>query len=603
MEETRPGRDDRAASLAGIEKARTGIAGFDEITAGGLPAGRPTLVCGGPGCGKTLFAMQFLVAGATRFGEPGVFMSFEESSGELAKNVASLGFDLEDLEARNLLTMDTVVVERSEIEESGDYDLEGLFLRLDFAIQSVGAKRVVLDTIESLFSGFNNEAILRAELRRLFRFLKERGVSVVITGERGEGQLTRQGLEEYVSDCVILLDHRINDQVSTRRLRIVKYRGSSHGTNEYPFIIDSRGLEVLPITALSLQHPASTERISSGIPRLDSMLGGLGFFRGSSILVSGMAGTGKSSTAASFADATCRRGERCLYFALEEAPQQIVRNMRSIGLDLQPWVESGLLTFHASRPTLFGLEMHLTTIFRAVTELEPSVVIVDPLSNLSSIGSYLEVMSTLLRLVDFLKSRQVTALFTSLVSNGGTENESELGVSSLMDTWISLRNLESNGERNRGLYVLKSRGMSHSNQIREFVLTDHGVELVDVYLGTEGVLTGSARLNQEARERAESAARQDELESRRRRIARRRIAMEAQIASLRADLEGEEEDLEKQALETTSREDELQTNRAAMASARHADSGGTLKELLTIEQTERSTPEGSDATPGRRQSS
>ncbi len=596
--------DDRAASLAGIEKARTGIAGFDEITAGGLPAGRPTLVCGGPGCGKTLFAMQFLVSGATRFGEPGVFMSFEESSGELAKNVASLGFDLEDLEARSLLSMDTVVVERSEIEESGDYDLEGLFLRLDFAIQSVGAKRVVLDTIESLFSGFTNEAILRAELRRLFRFLKERGVSVVITGERGEGQLTRQGLEEYVSDCVILLDHRVNEQVSTRRLRIVKYRGSSHGTNEYPFIIDSRGLEVLPVTALSLQHAASAERISSGIPRLDTMLGGRGFFRGSSILVSGMAGTGKSSISASFADATCRRGERCLYFALEESPQQIVRNMRSIGLDLEPWVQGGQLVFHSSRPTLFGLEMHLTTIFRAVTELEPSVVIVDPLSNLSSIGSYLEVMATLLRLVDFLKSRQVTALFTSLVSNGDAENESELGVSSLMDTWLSLRNLESNGERNRGLYVLKSRGMSHSNQIREFVLTDNGVELVDVYLGDQGVLTGSARLNQEARERAAAAAQQDEVESQRRRLERRRIALEAQIASLRAELEGEEEDLERQARETMLREDELRTNRTAMASARHADTGGTLKERPSIEKRlERGIPGGSDATTSRRQSS
>jgi circadian clock protein KaiC len=562
---------------AGIEKVATGIAGFDEITGGGLPAGRPTLVCGGPGCGKTLFAMQFLVSGATRFGEPGVFMSFEESSGELAKNVASLGFDLDDLEARNLIAMDTVVVERSEIEESGEYDLEGLFLRLDFAIQSVGAKRVVLDTIESLFSGFSNEAILRAELRRLFRFLKERGVTVVITGERGEGQLTRQGLEEYVSDCVILLDHRVNEQISTRRLRIVKYRGSSHGTNEYPFIIDHRGLEVLPVTALHLQHSASEERISSGIARLDTMLGGRGFFRGSSALVSGMAGTGKSSIAAHFADATCRRGERCLYFAMEESPQQIVRNMRSIGLDLAPWVKSGLLSFHASRPTLFGLEMHLTTIFRAVNDFAPSAVIIDPLSNLASIGSYLEVMATLLRLVDFLKAREVTALFTSLVSNNGAENETDLGVSSLMDTWLSLRNLESNGERNRGLYVLKSRGMSHSNQIREFVLTDRGVELVDVYLGEQGVLTGSARLIQEARERAETAARQDEVEAQRRRLDRRRAALEAQIASLRAELESEEEVLGRQARETLRREEELRVNRSAMASARHADTGGILR--------------------------
>ena len=569
-----------SAPVNGIEKAPTGISGFDEITGGGLPAGRPTLVCGGPGCGKTLFAMQFLVAGATRFGEPGVFMSFEEPSDDLAKNVASLGFDLNDLTARGLISMDTVVIERSEIEESGEYDLEGLFLRLDFAIQSVGAKRVVLDTIESLFSSFSNEAILRAELRRLFRFLKERGVSVVITGERGEGQLTRQGLEEYVSDCVILLDHRVNEQVSTRRLRIVKYRGSSHGTNEYPFIIDRRGLEVLPVTGLDLAHSASTERIPSGIPRLDAMLGGQGFFRGTSILVSGTAGTGKSSIAAHFVDATCRRGERALYFALEESPGQILRNMRSIGLDLSQWVERGLLQFHASRPTLFGLEMHLVSIFRWVLEVSPSVVIVDPLSNLSSIGSYNEVMATLLRLVDFLKARQVTALFTSLTASGDEENETHLGVSSLMDTWLSLRNLESNGERNRGLYVLKSRGMSHSNQIRELLLTDRGVELADVYLGAEGVLTGSARIAQKARERGAAAARQEELAALQRRLDRRKSAVEAQIQALRAEVEAEEEEVGKRVRQALLQEREEQEGRAALATARQADSG-TLGEGQT----------------------
>src|SRR3954470_4551652 len=534
-----------SAPVSGIEKAPTGILGLDEITGGGLPAGRPTLVCGGPGCGKTLFAMQFLVAGATRFGEPGVFMSFEEPSDDLAKNVASLGFDLNDLVERGLIAMDTVLIERSEIEESGEDDLEGLFLRLDFAIQSVGAKRVVLDTIESLFSSFSNEAILRAELRRLFRFLKERGVAVVITGERGEGQLTRQGLEEYVSDCVILLDHRVNEQVSTRRLRIVKDRGSAHGTNEYPFIIDRQGLEVLPVTGLQLAHSASTERIPSGIPRLDAMLGGQGFFRGTSILVSGTAGTGKSSIAAHFADATCRRGERCLYFALEESPGQILRNMRSIGLDLDQWVEGGLLRFHASRPTLFGLEMHLATVFRWVQEFDPSVVVIDPLSNLATIGSMTEVMVTLLRLVDFLKSRGVTAMFSSLTASGDEENETNLGVSSLMDTWLSLRNLESDGERNRGLYVLKSRGSRHSNQIRELLLTDEGVKLADVYLGSEGVLTGSARLSQETRERATAAARQEEMVALQRRLDRRKGAVEAQILALRAEIEAEEEEVGK----------------------------------------------------------
>jgi circadian clock protein KaiC len=601
MEETQLGSS-TSVSVPGIQKVPTGIPGFDEITSGGLPAGRPTLVCGGPGCGKTLFAMQFLVSGATRYGEPGVFMSFEESSEDLAKNVASLGFDLDDLIARELFSMDTVIVERSEIEESGEYDLEGLFLRLDFAISSVGAKRVVLDTIESLFSGFNNQAILRAELRRLFRFLKDRGVTVVLTGERGDGQLTRQGLEEYVSDCVILLDHRVDEQVSTRRLRIVKYRGSSHGTNEYPFIIDRLGLDVLPVTALQLQHSASTERISSGIPGLDAMLGGQGFFRGTSILVSGTAGTGKSTISAHFADATCRRGERCLYFALEESPAQIVRNMRSVGLDLEPWVESGLLEFHASRPTLFGLEMHLVTIFRAVQELDPHVVIVDPLSNLSAVGSENEVMAALLRLVDFLKSRQVTALFISLTGNGDAENATELGVSSLMDTWLSLRNLESNGERNRGLYVLKSRGMKHSNQIREFLLTDHGVELVDVVVGAEGILTGSARLSQEARERTESAARREELEALQRRLDRRKAGVEAQIANLRAELEAEEEEAAKRIRQVARQEQDRIAQRAAMTSARQGESG-TIGEGFTA--AEERTPAPSQGSPrsSRRQPS
>jgi circadian clock protein KaiC len=559
--------------LLGIQKSPTGIEGFDEITAGGLPAGRPTLVCGGPGCGKTLFAMQFLVGGAMRFGEPGVFMSFEENSEELAKNVASLGFDLAELEEQNLIAMDTVLVERSEIEETGEYDLEGLFVRLDFAIRSVGAKRVVLDTIESLFAGLDNQAVLRAELRRLFRFLKEKGVTVVITGEQGDGALTRQGLEEYVSDCVILLDHRVNEQVSTRRMRIVKYRGSAHGTNEYPFTIDRRGLEVLPVTALQLLHTAPSERISSGIEQLDEMLGGQGYYRGSSILVSGTAGTGKSSVAAHFAAATCARGERCLYFSFEESPDQVVRNMRSIGVDLGRWRERGLLRIVSSRPTLYGLEMHLITIFRAVQDFDCRVVVVDPLSNLLNVGSWSQVMATLLRLVDFLKARQVTALSTSLTSESDTENETHLGVSSLMDTWISLRNLEYGGERNRGLYVLKSRGTHHSNQIREFLLTEHGVRLVDVYLGPGGVLTGSARLNQEERDRLEALERRQEIESLQRRLDSRRASLEAQISGLRAEIEAGEEELRKRVQQESQREGSLATHRDVLASARYAHDG------------------------------
>jgi len=560
------------AKVEGIQKSPSGIAGFDEITGGGLPTGRPSLVCGGPGCGKTLFAMQFLVNGAVQFDEPGVFMSFEENVDELTKNVASLGFDLADLVERRRIAMDTVVVERSEIEETGEYDLEGLFIRLDFAIRSIGAKRVVLDTIESLFSGLNNQAILRAELRRLFRWLKDKGVTVVITGEKGEGTLTRQGLEEYVSDCVIFLDHRVNEQVSTRRLRIVKYRGSSHGTNEYPFVIDRRGLEVLPVTSLHLQHPASTERISSGIERLDAMLGGQGYFRGSSILLSGVAGTGKSSIAAHLVDAACARGERCVYLSMEESPDQIVRNMSSIGLDLQRWTDSGLLHFHSSRPTLFGLEMHLVTVYRLVQELQPDVVVIDPLSNLINVGSLHEVTTTLLRLVDFLKSRQITALFTVLTSSADSPDETNLGVSSLMDVWILLRNLELNGERNRGLYVLKSRGMSHSNQIREFVMTDRGIQLLDVYLGPQGMLTGSARLTQEMQDRAEDLARSEELESMQRKLERRRLAFEAQIASLRAELQTEEEEVRKLIAQASRREQKTVETRAALARNRSADS-------------------------------
>jgi circadian clock protein KaiC len=556
------------AQLVGIEKARTGIDGFDQITGGGLPAGRPTLVCGGPGCGKTLFAMQFLVAGATRFGEPGVFMSFEESSEELAKNVASLGFDLDDLMERGLIAMDTVVVERSEIEETGDYDLEGLFVRLELAIRSVGAKRVVLDTIESLFSGLSNQAILRAELRRLFRFLKEKGVAVVITGERGEGQLTRQGLEEYVSDCVILLDHRVDEQISTRRLRVVKYRGSAHGTNEYPFIIDEQGITVMPLTSTGLAHGASTERMPTGIPDLDQMLEGKGYFKGSSILVSGMAGSGKSTVAAHFAEATCAAGHRCIYFAMEESQQQIIRNMRSVGIDLQKWVDKKLLRFSARRPTLFGLETHLATMYRDVTDFEPAAVVIDPMSALLGAGATGDVHSMVLRLVDFLKARGVTALFTNL----GVSSENvttEIQISSLMDVWLLLYNRESNGEHNRQLYLLKSRGMAHSNEVREFILSSEGIKLRAAYVGPEGVLTGSARLAREAKDNAATLARAQDMERRSRELERKRRETAAQIEILQAQLASEEAEVDLLNREGSAREDQLAADRVAMGMSRH----------------------------------
>jgi circadian clock protein KaiC len=520
---------ERPAQARTLPKAPTGIAGLDDITGGGLPRGRPTLVCGGPGCGKTLLAAEFLIRGATQFGEPGAFVSFEETGEELAQNVRSLGFDLEALVEDKKLALDYVRVEPAEIIEAGEYDFEGLFLRLGLAIDSVGAKRIVLDTIESLFGGFTNQALLRSELRRLFRYLKDRGVTALITGERGEGSLTRQGLEEYVSDCVILLDHRVTDQLSTRRMRIVKYRGSTHGTNEYPFLIDERGISVLPVTGLTLDHTVSDERVSSGIPRLDTMLGGKGYYRGSSILVSGTAGTGKTSIAAHFARETARRGERVLLLAFEESPSQLVRNMRSIGVELQPLVNKGLIRIHASRPTLFCLEMHLVQIHKMIAEFEPSAVIVDPISNLIDSGTQQDARSMLLRLVDFLKAKRITALFTHLTSGAAAREATDVGISSLVDTWLLLRDIELAGERNRGLYVLKSRGMPHSNQIREFLITPEGVQLEDVYVGPEGVLTGSMRAAQEARDAAEALALQQEIEAKQREVDRLRTTLEIRL--------------------------------------------------------------------------
>jgi len=521
-------------------KSPTGIQGFDEITGGGLPSGRPTLVCGGAGCGKTLFGIEFLVRGATQFNEPGVFMSFEETNEELIKNVASLGFDLNNLIKNKKIALDHVHIERSEIEETGEYDLEGLFIRLNYAIESIGAKRVVLDTIESLFAGLPNQLILRAELRRLFRWLKVKGVTAIITGERGGETLTRQGLEEYVSDCVIMLDHRVTEQTSTRRLRVVKYRGSLHGTNEYPFLIDETGFSVLPVTSLGLGHIVSNERISSGITALDKMLEGKGYYRGSTVLVSGTAGVGKTSVAAHFAEAACKRGERVLYFCFEESPNQLMRNMRSIGIKLEPWVHKGLLQFQATRPTFYGLEMHLAVTHKAVNIFKPDIVILDPINTFVIGDKENEVKTMLMRIVDFLKMNQITALFTSLTSTGSTLESSDVGISSLIDTWLLLRDIELNGERNRGMYVLKSRGMANSNQIREFILTNHGVELREAYIGASGVLTGSARIAQEALENAEVLTRKQDIERRKRELERKRKALEAHISSLQADFESAE---------------------------------------------------------------
>src|ERR1700686_814019 len=529
-----------AADMARLEKARTGIAGFDEISKGGVPKGRPTIVCGGPGCGKTMFGLEFLVRGATEYNEPGVLMTFEETSGEMAKNVASLGFDLKALAARKKLVLEYVRIEPAEIQETGEYDLEGLFIRLKHAVESIGAKRVVLDTVEAIFSGFSNTGLLRAEIRRLFRWLKDHGLTTIVTAEKGDGTLTRYGLEEYVSDCVIFLDHRVTDQISTRRLRVVKYRGSSHVADEVPFLIDERGFSVMPSTSMKLNNVVSNERVSSGVKDLDDMLEGKGFYRGSSILVSGTAGSGKSSLAALFAQQTCRDGKRCLYVALEESPAQATRNMKSIGIDLEKQVRKGLLRFEAWRPTASGLEMHLLQIHKLGEQHKPAMVIIDPITNLL-LGSKNELHSMLMRLIDFLKTQQITGFFTALTSGRNKEiEESDVGISSLIDTWLFTRDVELNGERNRCIYVLKSRGMAHSNQVREFVMSKGGIRLLPVYVGSGTVLTGSARLSQEARERAESMLRQQTKEEKQRVLAGKRKALEAQIAAMRSEFEQEE---------------------------------------------------------------
>lgn len=551
-----------------LQKTPTGISGLDEVTGGGLPKGRPTLICGEAGSGKTMLSIEFIVRGAMQFNEPGVIMTFEERAAELAVNVASLGFDLEKMQADKKIKMDYVHISRSEISETGEYDLDGLFIRLGYAIDSIKAKRVVLDTIENLFGGLENEGILRAELRRLFTWLKDKGVTAIVTGERGEGKLTRYGLEEYVSDCVILLDHRIVNQISTRRMRVVKYRGSVHGTNEYPFLIDEEGIAVLPVTSLKLDKGITSDRVSSGIPTVDEMLGGKGFFKGSSILISGTAGTGKTSMAANFADGICKNKERCLYFAFEEPPQQIIRNMRSINLDLDKHIKSGLLRFCAARPTLYGLEMHLVAVHKEIQQFKPSVVIIDPITNFVSIGSLSEVKNMLIRLIDFLQNEQITVLFTALSLNDMINDQTDEAISSLVDSWLLIKDIESNGERNRGMYVMKSRGMRHSNQVREFVISDNGLELVDVFVGPDGILTGSAREAQVIQEETGVAIHNYALSRKDREIVRKRQVLESKIASLNSEFESVEEELNKVYEEEELRKQILSRNRETMQTIR-----------------------------------
>ena len=561
----------KQAKFAGVAKCPTGISGFDELTYGGLPQGRTSLVCGSAGSGKTLFGVEFLVHGATQFNEPGVLMAFEETGDEVVQNVASLGFDLKRLIAEKKLAIDSVRIERSEIQETGEYDLEGLFIRLNQAIDSVGAKRVALDTIESLFSGLSNQAILRAELRRLFSWLKTKGVTAVVTGETGAGTLTRYGLEEYISDCVIILDNRLENQISTRRLRIAKYRGSSHGTNEYPFLIEETGISIVPITSVGLSHKVTTERVSTGIPRLDNMLGGKGFFKGSSVIITGPAGTGKTSLAAHFVNSVCKNDGRCLYFAFEESPDQIVRNMRSIGIDLKPWIENGLLVIRSTRPTFYGLETHLSLMEKLISQYNPATVIIDPITNLITVSNESDVQLMLTRLIDYLKNLGITSLMTNLSYVGAQREETETRVSSLMDTIILLKNIESGGERNKGLIIIKSRGMDHSNQMREFTMGKNGIELIDVYTGAAAVLTGSARIVQEAQDRAQSAAKRQEIEKIRRDIDRKRKIMEARIEELKTEYDQDCEEAQKLILDAESRAQVLTQNRVTIARLRRAD--------------------------------
>ncbi len=553
-----------------LEKAPSGIKGLDEITEGGLPRGRTTILCGGPGCGKTMLGIEFLVHGAVRFGEPGVLMAFEESAEDIAKNVASLGFNLPDLVAQKKLLIDYIALEPRDIQETGDYDLEGLFIRLQNAVAKVGARRVMLDTLEALFSTFSNPAILRAEFRRLFRWLADRGLTAVVTAERGEDSLTREGLEEYVSDCLILLDHRVEEQIAARRLRIVKYRGTKHGGDEYPFVIDEQGFSVLPLTSIQLQHAVSDERVSSGVPALDEMLGGEGYFRGSTVLVSGTAGSGKTTLAASFADSTCRRNERCLYIGFEESRDQLVRNMRSVGLDLEEWIKKGLLVHEAWRPTQFGIEMHLLRIHKLVEKVKPQSVIFDPITKLISATNFKQVESMMMRLIDFLKGAHITSMMISLTEGEHALESTSIGISSLADTWILLRDIELNAERNRCLYVLKSRGMAHSNQLREFVLTAHGIELLPAYVSSGGVLTGSSRVAQEAKEKAEALEREQAVRRRQDEMNRRRLVLQAQIEALKAELASEERASKQDSQLEDERKLQVEADRKDMAKSRGA---------------------------------
>lgn len=552
-----------------IAKCPTGIPGLDEITRGGLPRGRPTLVAGGPGSGKSVLAMDFIMRGILEHREPGVFVSFDERPLDVARNAASLGFDLKQLEGRKKLVVDHISMNKPELK-TGDYDLEGLFIRLERSIRAVNAKRVSLDSLDALFSGPFDDSVLRPELRRLFDWLKAKGVTALITSERGKGELTRHGLEEYLSDCVILLDQRVEQDISTRRLRIVKYRGAGFGTNEYPFLIDEQGVTVMPITSRALRHGVSKERVSTGIARMDAMLGG-GYWRASAILMSGTAGTGKTTLASHFADAMCNRGERCLYFSFDEAPDQIRRDLLSVGINFEKWEKRGLLRIESLRATTQGLEEHLHLITQKVRSFKPAAVIVDPITGLLPLAPMYASHSMLTRLIDFLKGEMITTFFTSLTEGQGAPERSGLGVSTLIDTWLVVRDIESNGEKNRGMFIVKSRGTNHSHQVREFLLTDRGVQLVDVYVGPAGLLVGAAGMSQLAQEKAENMEKHQDIVRKRHALEAKRKAFEKQMDATRASYDAEENEALRSFSEMEKRRKTLISDRTSVAAYRKAD--------------------------------
>jgi len=558
--------------MQGIDKSPTGIEGFDEITMGGLPRARPTLVCGKAGSGKTLFAVEFIYKGAKEFDEPGVFVAFEETPEELQKNVASLGWDLQELISSKKLIIEHIQINPSEIIETGEYTLDGLLLRLEAAIDEIGAKRLAIDTLEVLFGSYTNNFILRSEIQRLFRFLKKRKITTLITGEKGEGRLTRHGLEEYVSDCVISLEHSLNKGIATRRLRVVKYRGSRHGTNEYPFFIDKDGFSLMPITDLEMNYDISSEKLSTGISRLDTMFGGEGIYRGSSILISGTAGTGKSTLAMTFAKASCQRGEPCLFISFEEAPNQIIRNMHSVGFKLDKFLKKELLHFYSTRPTMMGLEEHLYMLQSLIEKNGPQMVIVDPITNLLSISSDLEVKWMFTRLIDYIKRKNITIVMTDLTEQDNFYRESStVGISSLIDTWIFLRDMENGGEKNKGLYILKARGLNHSNQIREFRITSGGINLLDVYTGPGGVLTGSARIAQMVNDKLEELKRNQQIESKQKQLELMRKHMELKIAEIKAEFAKQETELQQLIEQERVKQQMVEAAKKEMAKSRRAD--------------------------------